>query len=111
MGGAVPQVGGVVPPPAGKLFFEDRPLDGGQRVSPSKSARDDEELDAIYDEHGYVYCAHGHEQCELCRADHRLAALPLQILREAIVQPARQMKDAVARRPRRRNRRSLSGVS
>jgi len=72
-GGGEPQVGGVVPPPAGKYFFEDRPLDGGQRVAPSKSPRDDENLDNIYDEHGYTYCAHGHEQCELCGTDHRVA--------------------------------------
>ena len=72
-GGGEPQGGGVVPPPAGKYFFEDRPLDGGQRVEPSKSPRDDEKLDDIYDEHGYVYCAHGQEQCELCGSDHRIA--------------------------------------
>ena len=71
-GGGEPQVGGVVPPPAGKYFFEDRPLDGGQRVAPSKSPRDDEDLDDIYDEHGYAFCAHGHEQCELCGTDHRV---------------------------------------
>ena len=62
----------VVPPPAGKYFFEDRPLDGGLRVTPSTSPRDDEDLDDIYDEQGFIYCAHGHEQCELCSTDHRV---------------------------------------
>ena len=45
---------------------------GGAPIAPSTSTRDDEDLDDIYDEDGFIYCAHGHEQCELCCTDHRV---------------------------------------
>ena len=43
----------------------------GQVVALSTSERDDEDLDQVYDEHGFIYCAHGWEACELCATDHR----------------------------------------